>query len=349
MPDYVEHRDGATEIGKLSAEAVVREYEAAAKDIEDLGAELVGHVKRCEAMTRDALTVIEELKETAGRYREEAKRVFLHIENCSLVTAEVRKTCVEMREKILASKTLGEGEKYLKPGDAVVVRVDGGYSHEFTTAQVHYFLAQEYGADYRVQNPERFAVFEDHLIYADEVPKMRAFSGKIETLRQLQREFQRHTGVLDYSAKDGISPGICHQVAREKFIRPGEIINATDSHTCMGGASNALTYGCGATEYAGLVHSGFTFARVPESIRFELHGKLPAGTTAKDLILWILWKYAREQQTLDLVRAELGETAAQQLAQALAAADQEDVELPAAEDVDPPAIEPTGPGSDTVQ
>jgi hypothetical protein len=103
MPDYVEHRDGATEIGKLSAEAVVREYEAAAKDIEELGVELVGHVKRCEAMTRDALAVIEELKETAGRYREEAKRVFLHIENCSLVTAEVRKTCIEMREKIVAS------------------------------------------------------------------------------------------------------------------------------------------------------------------------------------------------------------------------------------------------------
>jgi beta-galactosidase GanA len=111
MPDYVEHRDGATEIGKLSAEAVVREYEAAAKDIEQLGAELVGHVKRCEAMTRDALTVIEELKETAGRYREEAKRVFLHIENCSLVTAEVRKTCIEMRDKIAAS---AEGEAKAK-------------------------------------------------------------------------------------------------------------------------------------------------------------------------------------------------------------------------------------------
>ncbi len=111
MPDYVEHRDGATEIGKLSAEAVVREYEAAAKDIEELGAELVGHVKRCEAMTRDALTVIEELKETAGRYREEAKRVFLHIENCSLVTAEVRKTCIEMRDRIAAS---AEGENKTK-------------------------------------------------------------------------------------------------------------------------------------------------------------------------------------------------------------------------------------------
>jgi hypothetical protein len=37
---------------------------------------------------------------TAKRYREEAKRVFLQIENCSLVTAEVRKTCTELKEKI---------------------------------------------------------------------------------------------------------------------------------------------------------------------------------------------------------------------------------------------------------
>src|SRR5258708_4945065 len=102
MPDYVEHRDGATEIGKLSAEAVVREYEAAAKDIEALGVELVENVKQCEAMTRDALVVIEELKETAERYRKEARRVFLQIENYSLVMAQVRKTCAEMREKIAA-------------------------------------------------------------------------------------------------------------------------------------------------------------------------------------------------------------------------------------------------------
>ena len=100
MPDYVEHRDGATEIGKLSAEAVVREYEAAAKEIEAMGAELIERVKQCEAMTRDALAVTEDLKETAERYREEAKRVFVQIENCSLVTAEVRKTCIELKEKI---------------------------------------------------------------------------------------------------------------------------------------------------------------------------------------------------------------------------------------------------------
>src|ERR1700739_4461908 len=57
MPDYVEHRDGTTEIGKLSAEAVVREYEATAKEIEAMGTELLERVKECEAMTRDALAV----------------------------------------------------------------------------------------------------------------------------------------------------------------------------------------------------------------------------------------------------------------------------------------------------
>jgi hypothetical protein len=103
MPDYVEHRDGATEIGKLSAEAVVREYEATAKEIEAMGAEVVERVRQCEAMTRDALAVTEELKEIAARYREEAKRAFDHIESCSLVIAEARKTCGELKDKIAGS------------------------------------------------------------------------------------------------------------------------------------------------------------------------------------------------------------------------------------------------------
>ena len=84
---------------------MVREYEAAAKDIEAVGAELIERVKQCDAMTRDAFVVTEELKETAARYREEAKRVFLQIESCSLMTAEVRKTCTELKEKIAAPAT----------------------------------------------------------------------------------------------------------------------------------------------------------------------------------------------------------------------------------------------------
>jgi hypothetical protein len=105
MPEYVEHREGASEIGRLSAEAVVREYEAAAKEIESMGAELIERVKQCEAMTLDALAATQEMKETAKRYREEAKRIFLQIEDCSLMTAEVRKTCTALKARITAPPT----------------------------------------------------------------------------------------------------------------------------------------------------------------------------------------------------------------------------------------------------
>ncbi len=207
-----------------------------------------------------------------------------------------------MGEKILARHMLGGGAgKYVKPGDAIVVGVDGGYTHEFTTAQVHYFLEQEYGSHYAIRNPQKFAVFEDHLIYADDVARMRPFMDKIEILRGLQREFQSHTGCRDFSAKDNVSPGICHEVAREFIIDPGDFIQATDSHTCMGGVNNALAWGVGTTEYANLVHSGFTTLEVSQSIRFELAGNLQPNVTAKDVMLYILLKYARPQMTLNRI------------------------------------------------
>ena len=205
-----------------------------------------------------------------------------------------------MCEKILASRTRPQRE-FVKPGDPIVVSVDGGYSHEFTTAQVHYFLEQEYGEDYRLPNPDRFAIFEDHLIYADEVPKMKPFVDKIGTLREMQVVFQTHSKVQDFSAQDGVSPGICHEVARERLISPGQFIQATDSHTCMGGCNNALTWGVGATEYANLIHSGFTTVETPESIRFDLVGSLADGVTAKDLMLYILLEFAKPQKTLKRV------------------------------------------------
>jgi hypothetical protein len=52
--------------------------------------------------------VNEEPKETAGRYREEAKRVFRQIENCSQATAEVRNICTELREKIAARSAVAK-------------------------------------------------------------------------------------------------------------------------------------------------------------------------------------------------------------------------------------------------
>jgi 3-isopropylmalate/(R)-2-methylmalate dehydratase large subunit len=211
-----------------------------------------------------------------------------------------QKRPMTMGEKILARHMRGGG-KYVKPGDALVVDVDGGYTHEFTTAQVHYFLEQEYGPDYKIKNPQKFAVFEDHLIYADDVARMRPFLDKINALRQLQRNFQEHTGCRDFSATDNISPGICHEVAREYIVDPGDFIQATDSHTCMGGVNNAMAWGVGTTEYANLVHSGFTMVKVSESIRFELVGRLKENVTAKDVMLHILLHYAKPQMTLDRI------------------------------------------------
>jgi 3-isopropylmalate/(R)-2-methylmalate dehydratase large subunit len=205
-----------------------------------------------------------------------------------------------MAEKIIGGHLVG-GPGPVAPGDVAMVRVDGGYSHEFTTAQVHHFLQQEFGQAYALPDPSKFAVFEDHLLYADGVPRMAPFASKIDTLRRLQTEFMRHTGVRDYQAREGISPGICHEVARRDFIDPGDFIQATDSHTCMGGGNNALAWGVGATEYAALIASGATFVRVPQTIRFELVGRLPEDCTAKDVMLHILAHHARQELTLDRV------------------------------------------------
>ncbi len=209
---------------------------------------------------------------------------------------------MNMTEKILARHLLGGGEPYVKPGDAVLVEVDGGYSHDFTSAQVHYFLTQEYGPEYRLRRPERFAAFEDHLVYAEEVDKLQPFLAKVGTMRSLQRQFQQHAGVGDYlTDEQGVSPGICHEVARERMVSPGDFIQATDSHTCMGGCNNALAWGVGATEYANLLYNGFTFVEVPEAIRFELVGRLRDNVTAKDVMLYILLHYAKPQATLNRV------------------------------------------------
>jgi 3-isopropylmalate/(R)-2-methylmalate dehydratase large subunit len=208
---------------------------------------------------------------------------------------------MNMAEKMIATKMLNPGEEgaFVASGDAVLAKVDAGFSHEFTSAQVHTFLKAEYGEEYTVENADKLAVFEDHLLYADGVARFAPFVSKIQTMRDLQREFQKHTGVLDFQAKDGVSPGICHQIAREALIDPGDFVQATDSHTCMGGASNALAYGVGATEYAALAQSGFTFVRVPQSIRFELTGSLAAGCSAKDVMLFILDTFAKREDTLN--------------------------------------------------
>ena len=146
------------------------------------------------------------------------------------------------------------GAAFVKPGDAVVVHVDGGYTHEFTTAQVHDFLQRGVRRpDYRVKNPEQVRGLRGPPDLRRRACRAwRRFADKIETLRELQREFQRHTGVRDFSAKDGVSPGICHEVAREQMVEPGRLHPGDRQPHLHGRRRTTRSPGAsGATEYAG--------------------------------------------------------------------------------------------------
>jgi hypothetical protein len=106
LPDYVEHREGVSRVGQLTAEAVVRDYEAAAKEIEAMGAELVSAAKKCEAMTAEVHTAIAFMRETATSYREEAKNIFKRIEECALFTEDVRKTCETVKRRMTEDRSV---------------------------------------------------------------------------------------------------------------------------------------------------------------------------------------------------------------------------------------------------
>ena len=101
MPDYVEHQEGVTRVGALTAEAVVRDDEAAAREIEAMGAELISAAKKCEAMTAEVHNAIAFMRDTATSYREEAKKIFKRIEECAIFTENVRKTCESVKLKMI--------------------------------------------------------------------------------------------------------------------------------------------------------------------------------------------------------------------------------------------------------
>ena len=100
LPEYVEHQDGVSRAGALSAEALMRDYEVAAKEIEAMGAELINAAKKCEAMTAEVHTSIAYMRDTAAAYREEAKKIFKRIEDCAVFTQDVRKTCEEVKRRM---------------------------------------------------------------------------------------------------------------------------------------------------------------------------------------------------------------------------------------------------------
>jgi hypothetical protein len=98
LPDSVEHT--ITRAGALSAEAVVRDYESAAKEMEAMGSELIDAARKCEALTAQVHDAIAFMRETAAGYREEGRKIFERIEKCALFTEDVRKTCEQVKRRM---------------------------------------------------------------------------------------------------------------------------------------------------------------------------------------------------------------------------------------------------------
>lgn len=82
--------------------------------------------------------------------------------------------------------------------------------------------------------------------------------------------------------------GICHQVHLESFVRPGEILLGSDSHTPTAGGSGMLGIGAGGLDVAVAIAGEPYFIPKPEVVGIKLTGKLPPWGSAKDVILTIL-------------------------------------------------------------
>ena len=117
MPDYVEPREGVPPVGALSAEAIVKDFEKTAKGIDAMAADLVEASQKCATelveltakysdMMSDLEKVVEHIKDTSAAYRDEAKTVFLRIEDTTLRMKEVRELSDAMRERLAGASDI---------------------------------------------------------------------------------------------------------------------------------------------------------------------------------------------------------------------------------------------------
>ena len=83
--------------------------------------------------------------------------------------------------------------------------------------------------------------------------------------------------------------GIEHALLPEKgLVVPGDCVIGADSHTCTYGALGAFSTGIGSTDMCAGMAKGKTWFRVPSAIKFNIVGKLPKYSAAKDVILHII-------------------------------------------------------------
>src|SRR5450432_1495842 len=107
---------------------------------------------------------------------------------------------------------------------------------------------------------------------------------QVEALRKNCREF----GVPLFDL-DAPEQGIVHVIGPELGLtQPGMTIVCGDSHTSTHGAFGALAFGIGTSEVEHVLATQCVSQTKPRSMRISVAGRLPDGTTSKDLILEII-------------------------------------------------------------
>jgi len=161
--------------------------------------------------------------------------------------------------------------------------------HEVTSPQA-FDLLRERGL--RVRRPERTVATMDHSIPTTEPVNGRTVfldSQAESQVRQLERNCKEF-GIELYPLGDD-RQGIVHVIGPELGItQPGKTIVCGDSHTSTHGAFGALAFGIGTTEVGHVLASQCLLQRKPKTCAIRLDGSLPAGVTAKDVILAIIAK-----------------------------------------------------------
>ena len=190
-------------------------------------------------------------------------------------------------QKILAKAT---GRKAVAPGDVVEPRVDLAMSHENAALVMNQFheIYAGTGLEPRPWDPAKIAIVLDHRVPAE--------SAKTATNQKKIREFVARHGITKFHDIRGDEGGICHQILPESgYVRPGDVVVGTDSHTTSHGALGAFAFGIGATEMAAVWALGVVLnVEVPETLKVVVKGKLGRYVLPKDVILKVVGTISAE-------------------------------------------------------
>ncbi len=263
---------------------------------------LIGRIQAGEAIALDEFVtgldpVATEIVTRGGIFAYNTARLNGEVEPPQTTTAPRPMTLVEKiiaRKVIVDAKSGQLGVPAVKPGDAVFVRSDVRFSHDYTTAMAQVAFKLGVGKDAKVTDASSIFAFRDHLTFLSRVMsdkhKAMGLQEQAGQLAIIQREFCAEQGIRLYDeAKDGSgSEAICHNAILEDIAMPGDIVVGTDSHTCTAGAIGTFAFGVGSTDMANTWYTKDIRVSVPETVRFHVTGTLKPGIAAKDIILRIM-------------------------------------------------------------